>query len=155
MLRHLLKRAGRRAVVQAPTRESLDRKGNESFLSQNYRWSSPLEARIAMDPGTFDAESVPTTKVERLIKRIDRSIALLEANTSPLDQVNWCKLRSAWRDRHRLGLARKIECRRAIICLNRWRYGFEVEAPSLASTEHAVPELWRGGAFEVISGHRA
>ncbi len=119
---------------------------------------SPLEARIAMDPRTFDSASMPTTKIECLIKRIDRSIASLETNTSPLDQVNWCKLRSAWRERHRLGLlllARKIECRRAVISLNRWRYGFEVEALSLASTGHAVAEAWRKGAFAVIPGERA
>jgi hypothetical protein len=111
-----------------------------------------------MDPRTFDSTPMPTTKIERLIKRIDRSIASLETDTSPLDQVNWCKLRSAWRERHRLGLlllARKIECRRAVICLNRWRYGFEVEALSLASTGHAVPGLWRKGAFAVIPGERA
>jgi hypothetical protein len=91
---------------------------------------------MVMDPGTFDSASMPTAEIESLIERMDRSIALLESNASPLDQVNWRELRSAWRERHRLGLlvlARKIECRRAIIRFNRWRYGFEVEAPSLAS----------------------
>jgi hypothetical protein len=91
---------------------------------------------MVMDPGTFDSASMTTAKIESLIERIDRSIAVLESDASPLDQVNWGKLRSAWRERHRLGLlvlARKIECRRAIIRLNRWRYGFEVDAPSLAS----------------------
>jgi hypothetical protein len=90
-----------------------------------------------MDPGTFDSASMPTAEIERLIERMDRSIAVLESDASPLDQINWTKLRSAWRERHRLGLlllARKIESRKAIIRLNRWRYGFEVEAPALASS---------------------
>jgi hypothetical protein len=92
---------------------------------------------MAMDSGTFDSASMPTAKIERLIKRIDRSIASLESDASPLDQINWCKLRLAWRERHRLGLlvlARQIECRRAIIRLDRWRYGFEAESSSLVSS---------------------
>ncbi|HUC68880.1 MAG TPA: hypothetical protein VMA53_25915 [Stellaceae bacterium] len=90
-----------------------------------------------MDPGTFDSASMPTEEIERLIERMGRSIASLESEASPLDQSNWTKLRSAWRERHRLGLlllARKIESRRAIISLNRWRYGFEDDAPALASS---------------------
>jgi hypothetical protein len=114
-----------------------------------------------MDPGIFDPGSLPTVKIERMLRRIDRIVAALEANTSPLDRDKWKTLKSARRERQNLRLlllARKIECRRTIVCLRRWRYGFDVKTRSFTRSPASLPPasaLWRDGAISVVRGGRA
>jgi hypothetical protein len=113
-----------------------------------------------MDPGISDPGSLPTAKIERLLRRIDRIVASLEANTSPLDRDKWKTLKSARRERQNLRLlllARKIECRRAIVCLRRWRYGFNVRTPSFTRSlppSDPASAAWRDGPISVVRGGR-
>jgi len=114
-----------------------------------------------MDSGVVDPGSLPTAKIERLLGRVDRIVAALEATTSPLDRDKWKTLKSARRERQNLRLlllARKIECRRTIVCLRRWRYGFNVKTRSFTySPAHLAPTSapWRDGPISVVRGGRA
>ena len=69
-----------------------------------------------------------TVRLEAAIRRLDRIIAEMEENGLLLDRAGFRKLLACRQRRTDLKLllvARRIECQRKVVSLERWRYGFE------------------------------
>ncbi len=68
-----------------------------------------------------------TVRLESALRRLDRLIASVEPHASQLHADEWRQFLALKQRRHNLRLilvARRIECRKPIVSLHRWRYGF-------------------------------
>jgi hypothetical protein len=69
-----------------------------------------------------------TVRLEAAIRRLDRIIAEMEESSPLLDRASFRKLlacRQRRTDLKLLLIARRIECQRKVVSLERWRCGFE------------------------------
>jgi hypothetical protein len=78
--------------------------------------------------------SAPSTvaQIKAAIRRMDAIIAAGEPRAPDADRAAWSNFMALKQKRHSLHLlliARRVECRKQIVSLDRWRYGFDVPEP--------------------------
>jgi hypothetical protein len=81
------------------------------------------------------AERKTTAEVKAAIKGIDAAIAAAEPNAPQFNGADWRSFMALKQERHELHLlliARRVECCKRVVSLERWLHGFDAAA--------AIPE---------------
>jgi len=71
-------------------------------------------------------------QIKAAIRRMDAIIAAGEPRAPQSDRAAWSSFMALKQKRHSLHLlliARRVECRKPVVSLDRWRYGFDVPEP--------------------------
>ena len=76
-------------------------------------------------------ERKTTAQVKATIKGIDAAIAAAEPNAAQFNGADWRSFMALKQQRHELHLlliARRVECCKRVVSLERWLYGFDAAA---------------------------
>jgi hypothetical protein len=71
-------------------------------------------------------------QIKAAIRRMDAIIAAGEPRAPQSDRAAWSSFMALKQKRHSLHLlliARRVECRKQVVSLDRWRHGFDVLEP--------------------------
>jgi hypothetical protein len=71
-------------------------------------------------------------EIKAAIRRMDAIISAGEPQAPESDRAAWSSFMALKQKRHSLHLlliARRVECRKQVVSLDRWRYGFEIPEP--------------------------
>jgi hypothetical protein len=88
--------------------------------------------------GVMETTKVPVpalttvAQIKATIRRMDAIIAAGEPRAPQSDRAAWSSFMALKQKRHSLHLlliARRVECRKQIVSLERWRHGFDVPEP--------------------------
>lgn len=83
-------------------------------------------------------ERKTTAKVKAAIKAIDAAIVAAEPHTPQFNGADWRSFMALKQQRHELHLlliARRVECCKRVVSLERWLYGFEAAASIPAAAD--------------------
>ena len=85
-----------------------------------------------MDTKVPDPTLSTVAQIKSAIRRMDAIIAGGEPRAPQSDRAAWGSFMALKQKRHSLHLlliARRVECRKPVVSLDRWRYGFDLPEP--------------------------
>jgi hypothetical protein len=92
--------------------------------------------------GVMETTKIPAparstvAQIKAAIRRMDAIIAAGEPTAPPSDRAAWSSFMALKQKRHSLHLlliARRVECCKQVVSLDRWRYGFDVPEPEVSA----------------------